>query len=245
MRKRFNLDTPNLGSYSVLIHGINAVGKTHLLGDFLRTESQVGPVRFINMSGEDGMMAACSAALGEVGETIDSIDSFEEAMKEYRTAKVHALGIDSLVWLNSAVRTKAFGSNRAPKTPDEWTELHRLMANIVALARESVKFLMCTCPSDRSTDQVTQSTYITPDLPGKEARSSAGWFDFVGYLTAECIRKGEVRRTLTMAPNNLITVRQRLPIAIINDIIIPQGPGGWAEVKKQIELSVNPVRKEV
>lgn len=239
MRKKFNLDKPRLDGFSVLVHGINAVGKTHLAGDFLREESKAGPVRFIDMAGEGGAMAAASAKLGEVGEWIDTYDSLLEALAEYKKEKVHAVVIDSLVWLNSAARTKIFKTNRAPSNPDEWTELHRLMGNIIAEARESVKYLLCTCPSDRSTDQVTQKTYVTPDLPGKEARSSAGWFDFVGYLTADVIAPGTVKRVFTLAPNSLITVKQRLPDAITDDITLPNGPGGWAVIKGRIEAAMN------
>lgn len=243
MREKFNLDVADLSRTSILIHGINAAGKTYLVGDFLSHESKDGPVRFINMVGEDGAMACASFGLGEVGENIDSYDSLEQAFEEYQKEKVRAIGMDSLSWLNSAVRVKAFGSNRMPRNPDEWTELHRLMGNIIQKGRRSAMYFMATCPSDRSVDQVTQKTYITPDLPGKEARSSAGWFDFVGYLKAENIRPGTVTRTFIIAPNELITVRQRLPHQITEDIKLPDGPGGWKVIKDKIEGNLSKVRE--
>lgn len=242
MRQKFNLDIPVLDGFSFLVHGINAVGKTYLSGDFLREESKHGVVKFIDIAGEGGAMACAGAGLGEVGEKIDTYDSIVEAFSEYKAAKVHAVVIDSLGWLNSAVRVKAFKSNRLPTNSDEWTELHRLMGNLVVVGKESCKYLFATCPSDRSTDQVTQKTYITPDLPGKEARSCAGWFDFVAYLTASAVGPGRVVRTLTMTPNELVTVKQRLPKAITEDIILPEGQGGWTLIKGKIEQAFKVVQ---
>lgn len=237
-RALFDLDDQDLKGYNILIHGINASGKTHLIGDFLATEKANGSVRFINVRGEDGMLTLKGMGLGKVGETIGSYDEMEQALDDCRKTGIHACGIDSLAPLNSWARVKSFKTDRMPSSPDEWTELHRLMNNIMFKAKGSVKLLMCSCPSDRSVDQVTQKTYVTPDLPGKEARSSAGWFDFVGYLSAEATTPTTVKRTLLMAPNGTITVRQRLPKQITSAIELPNGLGGWLAVRKAIEAGM-------
>lgn len=203
----------------------------------MKEESANGPVRFINVAGEDGALTGKGMGLGDIAETIDSYKDMEVALDEYRQAKVWAIGIDSLAPLNAWTRVHAFKSDRMPTGADEWTELHRLMNNIMLKIKRSANMVMCTCPSDRSVDQVTQKTYITPDLPGKEARSSAGWFDFVGYISAEPTRPGELKRTFLMTPNGLVTVRQRLPKQIMKEIELPNGPGGWKLIKQQIEAA--------
>lgn len=234
-RTKFNLDAQELNEFSILIHGINASGKTHLLGDFLREEGQYGSVQFINVAGEDGALTIKGMGLGDHAETIDSYKDFEAAIDEYRQAKTHAIGVDSLTPLNKWLRVHLFKSDRFPNGAEEWSELHRLMDNLMYKLKRSAKLIMCTCPSDRSGDQVTQKTYITPDLPGKEARSSAGWFDFVGYISAEPLNATTVKRTLLMTPNGDTTVRQRLPKQITDRIVLPTGPGGWHTIKQAIE----------
>lgn len=234
-REKFNLDEQKLDKYNVLIHGINASGKTFLLCDFLKEESKTGVARFINIAGEDGALTGKGMGLGNIGETIDSYKDLNDALDEYQRDNVYALGIDSLAPLNSWIRVHLFKSDRLPNGADEWNELHRLMNNVMYKLKRTASRVMCTCPSDRSGDQVTQKTYITPDLPGKEARSSAGWFDFVGYLSAEPTGPGKVKRTLLMTPNGQTTVRQRLPRQIASEIILPDGLGGWKTIKDKIE----------
>ena len=247
MRAKFDLDTQELKGYSTLAHGINASGKTHLAGDFLKTEQANGIVRYINVSGEDGALTLKGMGLGGVAETVESYKDMEDALNEYKAANVWAIAIDSLTPLNGWVRVKTFGSDRMPNGADEWTELHRWMNNIIMLAKRSCKMLFCTCPSDRSTDQVTQKVYVTPDLPGKEARSSAGWFDYVGYVSCEATQPGKVKRVFDMSPTPGLTVRQRLPKQILAPITLPDGPGGWAAIKAAIEegwrIKVQPVAK--
>lgn len=234
-RVKFNLDEQRLDNQAWLIHGINASGKTFLLCDFLKEESAKGAVRFINVAGEDGALTGKGMGLGNVAETIDTYKDFDAALDEYRKENIHALGVDSLAPLNAWCRVHLFKSDRLPNGADEWNELHRLMNNVMYKLKRTAPMVMCTCPSDRSGDQVTQKTYITPDLPGKEARSSAGWFDFVGYLSAEPIGPGKVKRSLLMTPNGQTTVRQRLPKQISDEIILPNGPGSWKLIKQKVE----------
>ena len=234
MRHKFNLDDQALDGYSVLVYGINASGKTHLLGDFLRTEQETGPVRFINVAGEDGSLTIKGMGLGEVAETIEGIDDIMGAIKEYKDLKLQACAIDSLGPLSSWLRVKLFGSNRMPGNPDEWTKLHLAMYNLIMELKACAKYIMCASIADRSGDQVTEKSYVTPDLPGRQARISAGWFDFVGYLEAIPLAN-KVKRTFNMVPNATFTVRQRLPRQVSSVIELPQGPGGWSTIKAAIE----------
>lgn len=237
MRKRFNLDTAELDGYTILVHGGRASGKTYLTGDFLKTESAFGPVRFLNIVGEDGNLTLRGMGLGDIGEHIDSLDDFTAALKEFQEKKVHALGVDSIHALSRWIMKKVVGSDRLPeirKESNEWGDLHHTSYNTMMALRRAAKLIMCTCPSDKSVEQLSGKTYITPDLPGRQAAGSAGWFDFVGYI--EAINKPEgIERTFNMTPNNTIIVRQRLPRQVTEAIKLPQGPGGWAVIKQAIE----------
>ena len=241
MRKRFDLDKAELDGYTMLIHGGRAAGKTHLVGDFLRTESANGPVRFINIAGEDGNLTLRGMGLGECGEHIESYQDFYDAITEYSKTKIHAVGVDSLHALSRWVMRKVTGSDRLPEIKqqggNEWGELHHLMYNLMMMLRRSGKYVMCTCPSDRSVEQLSGKTYITPDLPGREAAGSAGWFDMVYYLSADAIGPGKVQRTITCVPNSNIIVRQRLPKQITEPIKLPDGAGGWKTIKDIVDKS--------
>jgi len=70
-----------------MVHGGRGAGKTHLMGDFLKTESKNGLVRFINVVGEDGGLTLRGMGLGDVGEDIDSLKDFNDALTEYTNAR--------------------------------------------------------------------------------------------------------------------------------------------------------------
>lgn len=238
MRKRFNLDQSELNGYTILVHGGRASGKTYLSGDFLKVESKLGPVRFINVAGEDGQLTLKGMGLGDVGETIESYEDFLDALKEYETLKLQALAVDSVHALSKWIMKKVTGSDRLPEIKsgggNEWGELHHISNNLYTRIRRAAKFVMCTCPSDKSVEQLSGKTYITPDLPGRQAAGSAGWFDFVGYIEATATASG-VTRTFNMTPNNMTIVRQRLPKQITEAVKLPIGAGGWQAIKDAIE----------
>ena len=237
LRKKFNLDTQELDGYSIMVHGGRGAGKTHLMGDFLKTEAKLGPVRYINVVGEDGGLTLRGMGLGEVGEDIDSFKDFNDALIEYAATKVHAIGVDSIHALSRWIMRKVTGSDRLPEIKqgtNEWGEFHQHSYNTYMTLRRAAKMIMCTCPSDKSVEQLSGKTFVTPDLPGRQAAGSAGWFDFVGYLEATNTTSG-VARTFNMTPNNTIIVRQRLPKQITSAITLPNGHGGWVAIKAAIE----------
>ena len=236
-RTKFNLDLLMVDSFTMLVHGIRAAGKTHLLGDMLSTEREYGKVCFINMVGEDGAASAKSFGLGEIGENHESYDDFKLFCKEYAGKKLRAVGLDSVSVLGRWVMRSVVGADRLPritKESNEWGEFHREMDNAMALFRNTAQRVLAVCPSDRSVDAVTQRTYISPDLSGRQAVGSAGWFDFVAYLQADVTGPGVVARKLVIAPNSTIVVRQRLSKQIASDIDLPNGPGSWLKITKLI-----------
>jgi hypothetical protein len=237
-RLKFNLDLLMVDSFTMLVHGIRAAGKTHLIGDMLSVEQQTGKTCFINMAGEDGAASAKSFKLGDIGETHESYADFQAFCKEYAGKKLQAVGLDSLSVLGRWVMRATVGSDRLPrvtKESNEWGEFHREMDNAMALLRNTARYVLAVCPSDRSVDAVTQRTYISPDLSGRQAVGSAGWFDFVGYIQADVESASKVSRKFVIAPNSTIVVRQRLSRAITSDLKLPDGAGSWSLIKNTIQ----------
>jgi len=44
----------------------------------------------------------------------------------------------------------------------------------------------------------------------------------VGYLRADTIGPGRMRRVVTFTPNQEVVVRQRLPKVIVNPVVLPE-----------------------
>lgn len=244
MRRKFNLDQSELDGYMILVHGGRAAGKTYLAGDFLKEESQYGPVRFINVVGEDGYLTLRGMGLGDVGDSVDSYQDFMELLKEYKSLNVHAIAVDTIHALSRWIMRKVTGGDRLPiiaKESNEWGDLHHSTYNLHMSLRHAAKMVLCTCPSDKSVEQLSGKTYITPDLPGRQAAGSAGWYDFVGYLEATAVGPNNIQRSFLMTPNSTVIVRQRLPRQITAPIKLPQGAGGWKVIKETIEQSWKPV----
>lgn len=242
-RKLINLNESFIDGFTILFYGLWASGKTFILGDMLAEERKHGEIRFVNTQGEDGWKAISSFQLGNVGEEWSSYEHFLEFCKEYSGKKLQALGVDQIGLLSKFVCKKVVGSDRLPKLDrnsptNEWGEYHREMDNAMAMLRNTAKFIGCVCPADRSVNAINQKTYISPDLPGRQAVASAGWFDFAGYLEASVTpRPGgqtEVSRVFSIAPSNTYVVKQRLAKQIMEDIKLPTGPGGWRTIKDKI-----------
>lgn len=248
MRTKFSLDLKGgeLKRTMMLIHGGYASGKTHLMTDFLAYYAAQGSkVRFINIKGEDGQESGMSFNLGEVGETVETYEDLVGALNEVKHENTTALGVDSMKLVSKLAMAKVLGTDtRMPtvgKDGNEWGDVHFAMENITNRMRAAATFVMCLCPSDKSVNQLTTKTLITPDLPGREAAGCVGWFDFVGYLDADVLSPTKVKRTLKFVPNNAFATRQRLPHAIIEDIVIPEGRGGWTTILRVINSVLSDV----
>jgi hypothetical protein len=240
LRTKFSLDLKDavLEHAMVLIHGGYAAGKTHLLGDFLKFYSSQGLVRFINVQGEDGSDSAKTFSLGDVGENVQTYEDLIGALNDVKKDKCVALGVDSMKAASRLAMSHVLGtSERMPSVGgngNEWGAVHFAMENLTNRMRAAAPFVMCVCPSDKSVNQLDGKTYITPDLPGREAAGSAGWFDLVGYISADVMGPGKVKWTVKFAPNTSVLTRQRLPKPIIADIVIPENGGGWNAILETI-----------
>lgn len=240
--KKLNLDSQEDWSGSILVAGTYAVGKTRLIGDFLRSESKRGKVAYANFKGEDGFATLKQMGLGDCAFDITSFDEFIEFLDECEKLKVRAIGGDSLKWLYELAKAKTTGGNRLPVTGDfktnEYPQIQFRMHNAMTRARRAAKYVMFTCPADVSKDMTKEvesgiegKSRMTPDLGGRMDYVCMTWFDLGGYMSADTIKDKSgnlvIQRKVSFAPSQRVLVRQRMPLTITEDITIPEGDGGW------------------
>lgn len=224
-------------TFNMLVHGIPNSGKTHFLGDFLRTEAQHGEVKYLNIAGED-----YNTVPDLPGETIETFKDFEQVLAEWAKQGLQAVGLDSFHRFCDLVMTAQFG-DRLPKTgsnsENEWSEYHFRMRNETNKLRLLAKRVVVSCMSDRYMDPVTQEpARINPDLPGRQSRDALGRFTVIGYLETRLMGPGKLKRTLMLAPNNKVITRTNLPNPILEDVDIPHGGGGWANFMTAVQKAM-------
>lgn len=239
MRRKLNLDLKSLDKLTMLVHGDYGHGKTALAGDLLKVESEFGKVLFVNVKGEDGSMTLANHGLGENGEEVEDLKDFIELTDELMKNPIQALAIDSLKPLATKfVYGVVCGEGKLPSGSEHWSQIHFKMEQMTTRLRRCAKYVICTCPSDKSVNQLDGVTRITPDLPGREATGAAGWFDFVGFLKADTLGPENVKRTINFAPSPTVVARQRLPKEITKPIALPKGPGSWSVIKAALQAAL-------
>ena len=239
MIQQIDLDNVALDDIRVLVHSIRAGGKTHLVGDFLKYESQFGPVAYVNTDGE-GLMTIKGIGLGNIAYKVTELKDFKELMKQFSAKPLHAMAVDGLQVLERMVNLHVLGTTeRSPistKEKNEWVDIGREYNNALASMWRSTRLLMCTAPSAINSDPVTNTPkIISPDLSGQRALGCAGYFEYVGYIKMLVTGPGKVKRVIQFAPDGVTLVRQQMPNAITVDIPIPEGGGGWLAIKTAIQ----------
>jgi hypothetical protein len=258
MRQKFDLDLKELNRFSVLFHGAFGSGKTHLLGDMLRTERERGlsdathgllageetqrrnGVRFLNIAGEDGHLSIANFGLGMVGETVDTYRDFLDALNDYRKENLRALAVDGGKWYGKLCIKDVCGE-RLPKVggnSDDWTQIHSRFENGIGMMRSVAPIVVMASSSDRSMDQISGDISLTPDMPGRQAAGIAGMFDFVLVVRSVAIGPGKVRRWIDTAPVSNTIIRQRLPQPLPSEIPIPENGGGWKNLIDAMQASL-------
>jgi len=246
MRKRLNLDLPDLERFSLLAFGPYGGGKTHLQADFLAwaKRQEKGPIAFVNIAGQDGQSSMAGYGLGEVGETVETVKDFHDAMNDWAKGKVFAGAIDGLADYFRIVLKEELGELRYPDPARDgerakmlWGQLKWRTYQGVLESKAAVPYVMWVCPHDKSEDSIEKKASTTPDLPGKLAFASVGWFDMVGHLTAQPLAD-RVKRQFNVTPSTNVTVRQRLPKEIRKVIDIPEGHGGWEAIYREVQKAM-------
>ncbi len=241
MREKFNLDLAVLDRFTVLFHGAFGGGKTHLLGDALRYESAKGPVRFLNIRGEDGALSIANFGLGTVGETVDKLEDFQTALAEYRGENIRALAIDGGKHYGKMV-IKSVCGDRAPsvgRNSDDWSQIHKKFEDTLISLKSVAPVVIMASSSDRSIDQVSGELSLTPDMPGRQAAGVAGMFDFVFVIKTVATGPNSVSREIITAPIANTIIRQRLPRPLPATIKIPENGGGWKALVDAMQLCLD------
>lgn len=208
----------------------------------LNYEKQFGPVAYINTDGE-GLMTIKGIGLGDIGYQVETLKDFKELMVECIKKPLHALVVDSLQVLERMAKLHVLGTcDRSPtstKEKNEWVDIGREFENALVSIGKAAKIVICTCPSALNMDPITQTMkLVSPDLSGQRAMGCAGFFEYVGYIKTVQTGKGVSKRSIQFASDGVTLVRQQTPNEIIEDIPLPQGPGGWVAIKHRIEKGV-------
>ena len=238
MRRPYNLDLPSLDRIALLIHGGYGQGKTHLLGDMLRTERKNGPVRYLNIAGEDGSAAIGGMGLGEIAVTVDTYDDLRAEMAEMVKMGLRGVGVDSMHHIARLCMQYVTGGERLPriaKDSNEWGELNQMLRATMLSLKLLAPIVMVACPSDKSVDQLTGKILWTPDVPGRNAVGCSGWFDFVFVMKSDVIGQNKFRRVLLTGPISDVVIRTRTPKPMPTEIVIPENEGGWARLYEAIQ----------
>lgn len=225
-----------------LLHGPYGSGKTHLIGDMLHTESVEGPVRLVNMKGEDGFLSIMPSIITEAeGETVETYDDLLAVLGDAKKAGVRAIGIDGFHRLYGFVYKKVFGSDRMPSIGgqrNEWGDCHKMAGDLMDMLRYYAPIVVVSSASDKSLDQLRGETHTTPNFPGQMAAGVGGRFDFVFYLESEVLGPTKIRRKLITAPVSKMVVRYRLPRPLPASIDLTDGSGGWTLVVNAINAAM-------
>jgi hypothetical protein len=240
MRERFNLDVATLERFTMLIHGGFGVGKTHFLGDMLKAESATGPVRFLNIRGEDGMLSIANTGLGDVGESVDTLKDMKDALADYAKLKLSALAIDGGKHFGRLV-IKSVCGERLPsvgKGADDWQRIHTEFEATITSFRSIAPIVVMASSSDRSMDQVSGELSLTPDFPGRQAAGSGGQFDFVFVMKSTPVTPTRIKRSILTSPVTNTVIRARLPKPLPAEIELVEGIGSWVKLKSELQKAL-------
>ena len=237
LRRDLDVVTPEqLNRLSLLVHSDYGAGKTHFLGDALLHEKNAGgAVAYINMKGEDSDLTLAGMGLGSVAYTVGSTAELKELLTALAAQKLKAVGLDSLKLLAGLAMEEITGGGMPDK--EHYRPLHWKFPRLISMFKSVADYAIAVCPSDKSVEQLTGRTRITPDLPGRQVTEVGGYFDFVGFLQTDIVGPGKIKRSLVLTPNNAILTRQRR-LKLIPDIDVPAGGGGWAAFKAAIQKSM-------
>lgn len=243
MRLPLNLGLRSIDEFTLLVHGGPGSGKTHLMGDALYHEQELGRVGYVNIAGQDGWLSLAEYGLEDSpsakAETVESMNDFLECMAEYEAGKYQCLCVDSVRDLLRICVTHTTGLERPPaagQRDNEYGQIYHDFERCLRAMRRAAKRVITCSNSDRSTDQLTNKVNIVPDLMGRQGNGVAALFNFVGFLSATTTGLGKVKRELSFQPMSVsagkdaeisILTRQSLARAITKPLAIPEGKGAW------------------
>ena len=258
--KKLNLDVIDNSRMGLMVYGANNSGKTHLAGDMLRWGIEKGwKVRYLNLAGEDGYKTLGAMGLGEIGEDLETYTDFDEALIRAKADGIQVMAVDSLpAYSNMQFRRFLGGELRYPDPTRDgerakmlWGQIKLGVMDGVLRSRAAVPYVLWLATHDKGTSDSVQDVAsqtpasIMPDLVGQQSRGSIGWFDLVAHIRTQMVGPGRAKRTLELSPDEKVLTRLRAPRPILEDVVIPEGRGGWQALMTAYEKATAKVEKAV
>ena len=244
-----------------LITGNYAAGKSHLAGDACAYYNALGEkFLYFNVGGEDGQTSAMRKEFADLDyPAFIDVPSSTAALKEC-PVMAEEIGakltvVDSLFQVYRVAEEVTTGGLEPPKIgkqDNDWLQIHLDFDKIMRNLKGMSNIVIFLCPADLGADQIVSkekglsekdsqniaNKIIGPDLPGKLASRVLTYCDLAGYLKTNYNEVDEeMSRRMCFTNPNKYKVRQRLPREITYDILLPQGPGGWAKILGEIDKS--------
>lgn len=220
---------------TLLIHGLNNVGKTHLLGSILAHEKQYGEVVYINTQGEPFATLTAYDLTDVKMVEVGSVDEIPTLVKDI--GHVHCIVLDSLQGIGEQGNTKVTGGKYIVGAKEDhgrdWAKLKYEGFTVLRLLKGSCDFLVASCPSAQHENQITHVVRVVPDMPGLSEKL-VGKFNFVGYMTATPLNATVTKRMIEFQTRTDVVTRWNAPKGILKGIEVQSGLDCWEPIKQTI-----------
>lgn len=224
---------------SLLIHGLNNTGKTHILGAMLSHERQAGPCVYVNMTGEPLATLFAHDLDGVELVEIEKVEEISELVKSL--GHVHAIALDSVARLGEMAGVKVTGGTSLVGAKEdhgrEWAKLKFETFKGLMLLKGSCDLFVAVCPSRHHENAITHAVRIVPDVSGV-SEVLVGRFNFVGYLEAITVSPTIIRRVLDFQPRVDVVTRFNAKKGITGKLDIPMGLDCWTPIQGAIESAL-------
>lgn len=227
-------DSPEIGS--LLIHALNNVGKTHILGSMLAHEKQFGKCVYVNMTGEPYATLTAYDLEGVEQIEIEKVEEISELTKS--TGHVHAIALDSVQRLGELAGIKVTGGTSLVGAKDdhgrEWARLKFEIFKGLMLLKKQCDLFVAVCPSRHHENAITKTVRIVPDVSGV-SEVLVGRFNFVGYLESTVLNPTTTKRVIGFHARLDVQTRWNAKYGISKAIDVPTGLDCWKPIKDAIE----------
>lgn len=222
---------------SVLIHGLNNIGKSHLLGSILSYERQFGPCLHVSMLGEPSTTLLAFDLEGVKlveAETCDDVVTLANSLKE----RLHCITFDSIQRFNELADQKVTGGSYKVGAKEDhgrdWAKLkYETFKGITALQKKCELFI-AVCPSNLHENSITKQNRVVPDVSGA-GEKIVGRFNFCGYLEAVPLSPTKTKRQISFHQRTDTVTRWNAPKPITAAIDVPDGVHCWAPIRARID----------
>lgn len=225
---------------SVLIHGLNNTGKTHLLGSVMAYEKQFGRTVYVNMKGEP-INSLLSNDLTDVD--LIEVAKIEEIIELCtKLPDVHCMTLDSVQRLGELAADKITGGAYAVGAKEDhgrdWNKLKFEVFKALNKLIANCKVFVAVCPTRLHENQITKAVRAVPDLPGAgEVIQSR--FNFVGFLEATVLTPTVVERKIDFEPRIDVLTRFNGKRSVGKALKVAKGPDCWLPIKEEMDKAIH------